>query len=199
MAKETFNEPERFLIRHWSEARDLEESIAEARQKYQLLCEKVAETVRERHDDLDEYVEVTRFSGPKAGVIVLGKPSWPREKRFRTGFWIENLRLEYLADEDKPPPLAYLWINHDHTDVTEAEAKRAILAAVPIALTPAEQARITTLTGEDYLLGIEFAKKQELIDMLAGGDSSQLVDTMVEQLELLAKLSPTLDALFPKE
>lgn len=201
MAKDVFNEAERFLIQHWWEALELEQAIDEVRVKYQSLCEKVAETVRERHDDLEKMVEVTRISGPvgiKTGVVVLGKRTWPREKRHWTGFWIEHMRLEYLVDESKPPPLASLWISTDVPGVDFETTKQSILVAAEEVLTAEELGRrVKALSDDGYVIGFEFVEKQALIDMLHKGDTEGFIEAIVAPLDLLAKLTPALDAAFP--
>ena len=200
MAKEVFNEAERFLIQHWFDTGELEESIEETRIKYQALCEKVAETVREQHDDLDmQTVEVTRVSGPagmKAGVIKLSKKLWTKGKHYWTGFWMENLRLEYLADEDEPQPLVYLWVNAEEAGLEQNKVERVIREAIEEVLTPVELTGVTTVIGDDYFLEIQFATKQQLIDMLAKGETDRFVETLAKPFDLLAKLMPAIDQIF---
>ena len=73
----TFNQPDLYLLRHWSNARQLEDSMKAVREKYVALFEKVLDRVQDKHPDLD----CREIHLDKDGLNVgLGKKTW-RPKR----------------------------------------------------------------------------------------------------------------------
>ena len=120
---------------------------------------------------------------------------WPRDGENRpTGFWIENIRLEVLANEDEPPPLIGLWVisSDDKFDYDPAQA--AIVHAARESFGTEKRSSWHFGDNENTaIIGRKIATKKVLLEMLANGESQGFVDLIVEQLEELAQLIPAVD------
>jgi len=203
MPEQKFNEAELYLLQNWAVATDVEDAIAEVRTKYEALCVKIAETVKASHTkelDDEEIVEVLKIAGParlKSGAIVLRRSSWPSNgKNSPTGFWVENLRLEYLNDENEAPPEIGFWLDWDDEkddDIYGAVAK-AIAEAARKAFSSEQSSQWKPGDNDrTALIGKVVASKQELLGMLSSGKTEEFVDCIVGQLEELAALIPAID------
>jgi hypothetical protein len=205
MPDHKFNEAEEYLLEHWEIAREVEDSMEAVRDKYQVLCERIAEQVKESHKELDtDSVEVYRSSGIlKSGGMVLSRKSWPSYgKNQPTGFWIENLRLEFLVDAEEDEPIVGFWLiwSDDADDEFYANAETRIKNAAKKLLTSEKMKAWEFGDNEDTpLVGRQIAPKQELLNMLSKGDSARFVETIVEQLEELAVLIPDIDGILDKK
>jgi hypothetical protein len=199
MAEQTFNEAEQFLLQNWATTIEVEDSISEVRTKYEALCERIAEGVAESHKELDiQTVKVLITAGPaaiKSGVIVVGRSSWPSEgKIYQTAFWVENLRLEVLLDEDEDDPMVGFWLQAPDDSRDFAADVKAIQGAAKKILTSEQLSQWHLGNGEETaIVGRVVASKQELLAMLSKGETERFVDTIVEQLEELATLIPAID------
>src|SRR5689334_20041884 len=164
MAKRGFNEAERYVIRRWAAAFELEESMASAREKYQQLCERVVEDFIEAHSDFyNPRLRVIHISGNQPGSICVSKKSWPKDGKSASGFWIENIRLEYVTDEDTPAPVLSVWVKplkEQGDDVLE-QAKRRIAAEALTKLPKELLAKATKTFADDggYAVAYEFVTK----------------------------------------
>ena len=111
MAKELMNEAQRYLLANWQDARMLEESMEAVREQYRQIFDRVAESVKGIHPELDvSKAYVTQFWG--SGAIGFSRQEWPdADKGADTpGLWIEYLRLENLSSDAEPAPLATIWV-----------------------------------------------------------------------------------------
>ena len=178
-----FNDAERYLLENWQVATEVEDSMSEVRDKYQALCERISEAVRENHKELDlEIVEVLSVAkaGVKSGAIILGRSSWPSEgKNWPTGFWVENLRLEVLLDQEQDPPMVGFWLISDD-DVDVQAFGRAVKDAAKDAFS-AEQLSRWHLGDNDEtaFVGRVVARKEEVLTMLSKGETERFVYTIV--------------------
>jgi len=203
MAEQKFDEAEQYLLQNWAVATDVEDAIDGVRTKYEALCVRIAETVTDNHKkelDDEEVVAVLKIAGParlKSGAIVLRRSSWPSNgKNSPTGFWVTNLRLEYLNDEDKAPPEIGFWLDWDDEkddDVYSTVAK-AIADAARKAFSSEQSSQWKPGDNEwTPLIGKVVASKEEIREMLSKNDTERFVDTIVNQLEELATLIPAID------
>jgi hypothetical protein len=195
MIKRGFNDAERFLLKSWGAASQLEESMVSVRDKYQQLCEQIVEDFRHRHVELDaSRVRVTHRSADW-GYLWVSKKTWPKDNKSPVGIWVEYIRLEYLADDDEPPPLASLWIEPIKKLLPLEQANAAIMKAAKKLLPPSVMESAVKNSAEGYALGFEFCDKQELLASLVDPERKQFAKRVNEQLDLLAKLAPAVDAL----
>lgn len=204
MPDHEFNEAEEYLLDHWEIATGVEDSMEMVRNKYQVLCERIAEQVKESHKELEnDRVEVDRSSGTlKSGGMVLGRQSWPSYGKEPTGFWVVNLRLEFLVNAEEEEPIVGFWLiwNDKADDEFYENAATAIRNAAKKQLSSDKMKAWEFGDNEDTpLVGRRIASKQELLNMLSKGDSKRFVDTIVEQLEELAVLIPEIDGILDKK
>ena len=198
MAKRTFNDAERYVIRRWAASYELEQSMVSAREKYQQMCERVVEDFVEIYPQFDNArVRVVHTSGNQSGTICISRKAWPRSgKSTSCGFWIENIRFEYIADEDSPPPLLSVWIQpleEESKDVLESAKRR--ISAEAVSRLPKELLAKASKAFPDngYAVGYEFIGKAELLDLLADEDSERFSKLLFQHLEMLMPLFPVLE------
>jgi hypothetical protein len=195
--KEWCNEAERYLIEHWSLACHMEEAMQSVRKKYMAVFDRVVETVRKNHEDLDDYSNRMTYAN-EDGCVLLTKSAWrEKQKWWPPGFYIEELRPELLFDTDGPAPYASIWVPAKKTGIDPAEARKAIIEAAPQCLSEDERARCLKQPEDlDYLLCYDLPEpKDELLKMLLEGDAQPFVDCMVRHLDLLARFTPVVDKL----
>jgi hypothetical protein len=117
----TFSEPERFLIKQWTDARLVEEAMKTVRNKYKSIFDQVLDEVMKNHRELD-YSKKSIV--PAYGCVAIAKGSWPKDRGdWPTGFYVEYIQLEYLTSVKQVPPLAYIWIADERLDGKKAEEK----------------------------------------------------------------------------
>jgi hypothetical protein len=200
MPKLMFNEAERYLLKNWSDARSLEESMKRVREKYTGLCEKVAEAVKTKHPELDlNRVGVTLPWGH--GFLFSSPTAWEARINDGPGFLITNLGLEVLGSDDEPPPRAAIWIKPARkAGVDLAQARKALVSAAETVLTPEERDLCLKERGDrDSVLFYDLPEtRQQLLEMLLEGDAQRFVDCMVSHIELLARFTPALDKILLK-
>lgn len=199
---ELLNEAERFLLRNWSEARMLEESMEGVRTKYKEAFQRVVEAVTEAHPELDtNAMYVTQFWGK--GSIGFGRKLWPTENtNWPPGFWIDHIRLETLSDEEAPPPAASIWLpsrSARKANVDLLEVRTAIFEAARTLLSKEEFDRCDKAEADrEVLLAWAAPSKRELLDMISDGDGQRFVGCLAAQFDILARFVPVLDDILVK-
>ena len=199
MEKETFNEAERFLLGNWAGSRQLEVSMEEVRAKYSTVAQRVFKALQDSQENLDfSFVRVTRLSG--IGWLALGRKAWHPDGHRPTGYWIKNLRLEYLSDETKPQPSASIWIKPALKEgIDFNDACKAIHDAAPKILSEDEYRRCELISDGETVLKLEIQPgRKELLEMLSQKDSQAFVDCLVSHFEILAKFTDVLDSVLVK-
>lgn len=195
MAKERFNEAQRWLIQNWAKAHLLEDAMDTVRKRYAEICTDVVDAVQDKHPELDwSHVYVSRETGK--GGIGIGRKAWPCYYNWRVGFYVEGLRLELLASEAGDRPNASIWPGS--TAIRGLDPRRvdsAIHAAKPRLLAKHELRRCGK--DEQFWYYVPDAPKQ-LIDMLMDGDGRRFVDCIAAHFDLLARFTPVLDKVVAK-
>jgi len=120
--------------------------------------------------------------------------------------WVDLLRraaaigiLDILADDDKDPPLAGIWIQeNDAWDYKVAE--EAVRNAAKTVLGPEKLPR-WRLGDNEYtaVLGRAIASKQEILEMLAKDETDHFVSLRVEHFEELTGFIPAIDSALLKK
>jgi hypothetical protein len=195
MSRDTFNEAERFLISNWVGARQLELSMEKVREKYVAVVQRVVDTVRGRHENLDvSTIKVTQHWGN--GYVGLGRKAWHSERESPTGYYIENIRLELLADESVPPPTAYIWLKPAVQNGADlARALAAVRKAAAKALSKDELRACQFMDDDETVLSLGLLPgRKDLLAMLSQADSQAFVDCLVSQFEILTRFSEVLDS-----
>jgi hypothetical protein len=198
MHKELLNEAERFLLKNWTEARTLEESMEGVRVKYAELFQTAIQAVSAAHPELDRTVSYpTQNWG--SGSIAFGRAAWPASDNYEPpGLWIWNLRLEILASEDEPQPVAALYLppkTVKKVNLDRSAARAALMKAAADLLEPDELGRVNKAEAADVLLSITTRPKTDLLNLFSAGDGQGFVDYLASEIDLLARFVPALDAL----
>lgn len=107
----TFNEAEQYLLKNWSEAASLEESMEAIRKKYENLIQRALNQARQQRPELDLALEfATQFWG--IGWIGLSRSCWGTSSpNNRPGLWISGIRLEILASAENQSPSAIIFVS----------------------------------------------------------------------------------------
>jgi hypothetical protein len=192
VGKTLFNEAERYLVGNWRQARMLEESMQEVRNKYFGLGQEVVERIREEQPALDwDEVYVHHKSGQ--GGICLARSTWPDKGGSKLGFYVERLRLEQLAgaeEDEQEPPYACIW--------TEPAGKTPSQGfEVAKRLTEEQRKKCKEQPGTPLWYFLPQTGEQ-LLQMLLAGDGQQFVECMVTHFGLLARFTPDLDEVCAK-
>lgn len=200
MTNETFNEPERFLIKNWAASRQLELAMDKIRVSYASIGERIVAAVRGTHAELDAAkVFLTQHWGE--GILLIGRNAWQPPNDWPSGYCIENLRLEVLSDETEGPPSLSIWFNKpEKLGVDKQVAIKAIHEAAKGILSQDEM-KLCKLTSDDdcALVYLIPESKSNLLEMLAEGTSQSFVDCLVGHLEVVTKFTPVLDKVFEKK
>ena len=198
MTNPRFDEPELYLLKNWSNAHLLEESMHKVREKYDQIFNEVLTKVQENYRELD-------LSGPlhakdEEGYVGIGKKTWPS----MYGSWpsalrLENIRLEHLVSEDHEAPAAgvVVWPPKE-VNVNFEEAKRKLSEVAEqgfgkkeFAWLPAENTKRWAWIG--YSLP---EPRQELLELLLRDEARGFIGRMVEHFDTLAKFIPVVDEIF---
>jgi hypothetical protein len=69
--KKTFNELDQWVIKNWIESRQLEDSMIEVREKYESVCDRIIDAVKEEQQELDN-CRIRR----KGEALIFSKKKW---------------------------------------------------------------------------------------------------------------------------
>jgi len=199
MGRDTFNEAERFLISKWADSRQLELSMGKVREKYVAVVQRVVDTVGARNENLDaSTIKVTQHWGN--GYVGLGRKAWHSKGSSPTGYYIENIRLEILADESEPPPTAYIWLKPAVQNGADfARALAAVRKAARKSLSKDELRACQFMDDEETVLSLGLLPgRKDLLEMLSQADSQAFVDCLVSQFEILTRFNEVLDSVLIK-
>src|SRR5713226_3059350 len=179
----TFSDPERFLIKQWTDARLIEEGMKTVRNKYKELFEQVLEQVVRRHPELD-YSK--KYIVPAYGLVAIAKGVWPKGRwDWPSGFYLDYIQLEYLTSVEQTSPYAYIWINDDRLDWNQAEAK--LLTTAKVVLSGEQIERIDHgVEDEGVWLGWQL-NREDLTRPLVEDEAIGFIAFFVEQFEVMTK------------
>lgn len=197
MPKRALNEAERYVIKQWAASCELERSMESARMKYQQMCERVMDDFVELHPDFHvQKVKVIHTASSRSGQMCVAKKGWPKDGSQACGFWFENIRLEYLSDEDEPPPLMSVWLPSVDDVLYEKweEAKTRIAKEAEMKLPKDLLVRAKkSLDDDGYAVAYEFASKGELLEAIAHTDTERFPALLTHGLKQLLLLAPVID------
>jgi hypothetical protein len=199
MPKSWFNEPELYLLKKWTDAQLLEESMKAVRKKYAELFEKILEQVQESHEELDcPGIQPTGDGGLNLG---LGKSTWPSKwPKWPSGLWLGPLRIEDLVAEDGETPGGSIWLYPPSEVALDiSEAARKFQEAAPSILTKEELDRTDLEEPEEGYAHVNYSfpqSRQEVLDLLLKDDATDFIQCMVGHFETLANFIPVIDDIF---
>jgi hypothetical protein len=191
--KNRFSDPELFLLKNWSDAQLLEQSMGKIREEYETVFGEVLDAVQERHKELDSRAELDRWG------VGIGKHTWPSiYPRWPTGLYFDNIALENLMLEDEKVPEAYIWLEplpELQVDMQRAELKLRVGAE-------------KILSGREFEVGsgkngknvcLEYRlpeSRSKLLESLLKDKGEEFIELMVEHFEALAGFIPVRDDIF---
>ncbi len=200
MTNETFNEPERFLIKNWAASRQLELAMAKIRASYTSVGERIVAAVRGTHAELDsEEVALTQHWGE--GILLIGRKAWQPPNDWPSGFYIDNLRLEVLSDETEKPPSLSIWLNKPEKMGIDIQVAIKAVHEAATGILSQDEMKVCKLTSDDNcaLVYLIPESKNNLLEMLAEGTSQSFIDCLVGHLDVVTKFTPVLDKVFEKK
>jgi hypothetical protein len=185
----TFSEPERFLIKQWTDARLVEEAMKTVRNKYKSIFDQVVDEVIKNHR---EFNYSKKYIVPAYGHVAIAKASWPKDRwGWPTGFYVDYIQLEYLTSVEQMPPWGYVWIADERPDSKEAEEK--LLGAAKAVLRAEDFAQIDHgVESSGAWLGWRL-NRDELTRLLMEDEANGFISCMVDQFERMAKFTSAVD------
>lgn len=198
MPPSTFSKPELFLLRQWTNARLLEDSMKAARQKYAEILEKVVDNFQQKHEEFDSRQILPTRDGVNVGI---GKKTWRSKPTYYiSGFWLGEIRIEDLTSENEDPPDKTVWVNHPDGAIDLDEAAKKLRTAAQRILSNDEFRRADFEWGKG-IAGITYPithPRAELFELLIKDDARGFVSCMVVHLESMSKFAPVLDEIHNK-
>jgi hypothetical protein len=194
MTQPKFNDPDLYLLKNWTNARLLEDSMDKVREKYADLFSDVLDRVIAKHKNLD--CRGMRLNDHGGYVNVgLGRECWPQaDHKWPSGLWIAGVTLEDLASQEGEAPSAAIWINPPKGSTLDLQkATRRIEAEAK------ELLKVEIHKSDDEEDGIEWElpeSRQELLGLLQNGEVQCFADRMVGHFELMARFIPLLNQVF---
>jgi hypothetical protein len=196
MAKQLFNEAERYLLTNWQEAVQVEESLGAVREQYKDLIQGVADAARERYGLDAAGIWVTqRWSD---GQFALGRKEWGGKDGWPPGIWFWHIRLEKMLSEEEDAPVAYLRLGDGRKPPLDlVQATRCIAAEAKKILTADELAAADMTEYEPgSTCQLDLPPRPQLLAMLRDGDGEQFKACLLGKIDTLAKFIPVLNDLF---
>jgi len=189
--KKTFNELDQWVIKNWIESRQLEDSMIEVREKYESVCDRIIDAVKEEQQELDN-CRIRR----KGEALIFSKKKWlSKWETWPSGLWIWNISLDKLMadDADVPGVGIQLLVPKGITfDLKDARAK-------------IQNASVKLMNGINtkYLVeeddsGLSFwhsipEPRKELTQMLLDDESEKFVECIASHVKILTRFIPVLD------
>jgi hypothetical protein len=111
--RNSWNKLDRWLIRNWRRAHEMEEAMNRVRQNYKRVLGRIVERVQHERPELDNVrIRLPHPSGSdRYGSIGFSRQSWASEwPSVPSGLWIEPGGLEDLIMESGDAPDAAVWL-----------------------------------------------------------------------------------------
>lgn len=201
MAKQLFNEPELYLLKNWTNAQLVEQSMDTVRQKYAQLFDRVLDAVQEQHPELDSrFIHITR----NEGNVIIGKKTWPSMyAQWPSGLRLWDIRPENLSSEEEDPPEAVVWFHppkETRSRVDFQEVANGFKKAAERLLTKPEFKRVFVESTKTYAyLSYPLPEpRQKLLDMMLADEAREFHDCMLGHFESLTKFIPVMDEIVKK-
>lgn len=197
MPKQAFNEPELYLIKNWSDAHLLEESMEAVRNKYGEIFGSVLDAVEKEHPELkSRSVQVASYGG----IAGIARETWPSMySAWPSGLWIGNICLEGLVSDDSEAPEASVWIKPPKdggVDLQEAARKLEQGAVKVLGRKEAKRVSTKCTRSEAYLWYPLPEKRQDLLQMLVTDGAQRFIDCIFAHFDVLARFIPVMDEIF---
>lgn len=204
MPVDKFNEAEKYLIENWRQACLVEKSMKDIRRRYTEIGDRVLESLRDAHKELDWGESCVK----KDGYIAAGRKKW-RCGDVQGQIGVECISLEELADDNSDRPFIGIWTGSPKTPLTDLKGIERLLSEADTLLSEDELARCEKddpsqcedPADYEYQYVIWYYLPEErraLLNMLVAGDGEQFVDCLVGHFKVFAQFIPLLDEIYAR-
>lgn len=193
----SFNELDRWLLRHWKRASDLEAAMKDTRGRYEAVFERVVEQIQSEVPQLD--LAKPHF-GRDGGHIGLARKAWPSlYPTWPSGLWIWDIGLENLVCETGDDPTAGVLLRPSKRRKINLEKARRRLAVTGKRLA-ARKRVIWTDEETAYPFGWFPLpeSRRKLLDMLLSEKGDRFVECVVGHFRLLVDFVGVLDDIYSR-
>jgi len=194
MAKR-FNEVHQYVINNWIEARKLEDSMIDVREKYERVFERVIKAVQEEKPEFNNCQLHLKES-----AICFAKKKWSRKsEKWPPGLWIWPISLDKLMADDLDGTWPQIWFcdpKGKEFDLKELEEARIKIKNASVELLKGEKPKYSFDDESDRstLLWYNIPEsRQELVQMLLDHESEKFVKCLASNVMILARFIPVLD------
>ncbi len=185
----TFNEADRFLLDHWSDAMELEEGMSAIRGKYVQVLNQVAKSLQ---DESWWGPDFQAHSNEHYGCVGFGRKEWGGNKTNFPGLWLDDLDLDYLTGRTPGHPYAALWLgrlNLTRPEWDDARTKTLRLAGKLLSDFPPRSAE-----ADITIIRYSFPEtRDDLLKGLLTDNSKPFIEVCCAHLNRLARLIPAID------
>jgi hypothetical protein len=204
MSKQIFNEVELYVLKNWTDARLLEESLNRMRKKYKEVLDKVLAEVRKKHRELDHdglILNIDEEDDDARNIITIGvsKNEWSSNDRKQpTGLWLSGIAFGPLIVEREISPCANVFIypgKDSKLDLPEVTRK---LEDAATRILPEIEFRREPEAGTACIYYSLPETQKKLLELLLKDESRGFISCLVAHFNNLAKFIPVVDKLFQK-
>jgi len=195
MKKKVFNEADLFLIQKWDEARNLEKAMSKVREKYREVLQEIGEEVlRGCSNDLDVFRQYDKQKWATDGYLLFGCEDWVYDNSDASGFWFQNLSLDYLTSGADAPEAYVLARSARKARVDVVTAKGKLWKELPRLLGSENHGQFQKLEDDpDCLIFWSFGSKEEILNCIVTGETQKLAECIQKQVAIFVKLLPVLN------
>jgi len=196
MTQTWFDKNQSYLLDHWKDACQMEREMEDIRDMYDQLFQEILKRVRKTHRELD----VERLEIKKYNYVSLARSFWPAPHPgwARSGFFIEEIRLEELASEEGDEPVARVWIAPPVGARFDFEkAKKTVEGRLKQLVSKRKWQWEQDKDGASLNYPL-CESRSHLLKLLLRNNAKGFIDCVVSNFDLLARFTPELDRIFKK-
>jgi hypothetical protein len=198
--KKTFNEIHQWVAQKWTEARQLEESMNEVRERYETVCERVVQVVQAETPELDN----CRTHPKQGGDISFSRKKWLTQyESWPAGLWIGNINLDILMADEPPDPYASIWLGVPKDIKFDLERARSKLQNAAPELLKGEKLKWFFSAESEREKKTCFwyelpESRSALVKMLLESKSEEFIECIASHVMILGRFIPVLDEILLK-
>lgn len=199
----TLTKQDYWILKRWREARQLEDCMDTARERYVGLFGEVHKQVKKHTPALDRWDPhmKPREIEEWGGNVVFSKSAWPcTSTTWRTGFYIWGVSLEELTAENPPAPGAYIWLAVNSQTDKRIDILRQRLAAKAPDIFKGRQIQWSQHEEDSQTcLWYQFPEGNSQFLKMLTRDEKSFVDCIAKHIKLLSGFMPVMDAVLIKD
>jgi hypothetical protein len=193
-------------MQRWAQARQFEDAMNSARERYQFLFTEVYKRLTKKYPEIKERVfhrlseRVAELDyGDGGGSVGFSNPKWPRAwNTWPSGIWLSNVSLDELVSERAPAPSVCIWLGVTKRDDKRIEALRRSLFAKCSKLRGCRFAHFQEDDPSDNRVCLWYELPEQgpgLLQLALRDDGQAFVDCVAHHVEVMAGLAQGLDNL----